>query len=806
MSSKFQIPGYKLMFSSCPRILLPFWLRLISTFLMPLVASIPFYAWASDNSKPGTPIQTSKVNPTPKAIPFSAISQFSSSATDEEIFGAHIFQEPLAPVGQTTEENNRALIEALKSYSNRNHPEDFSSITQFLETYPASPWCASLFLNLGIAYRTTGYFSRAMEAWNQAWDRSKDDPNPKVQVFADRAIAELVAIHSWLGRADSLEKLLVQIEGRNLHGSATEKVSAARQALWIMRNQPGECFKCGPYALSRIQAQKRSDSFIDPKISATQSHPNGLSLSEIQSLASKLGMDYQVARRDPRSEIIVPCVIHWKADHYSALVRKEGDRYLLQDTTFDTTYHSNLWITQGAIDAESSGYFLVPTGELPPGWRTVPKEEAGQIFGKGLVSTADLTQTKVTSVTAQACPINPTGLGSGSSPMAQYVFHALLASLSIFDTPVGHTPPRGPAVQFTVTYNQREATQPSNLDFSNFGRKWNYEWLSFVEDDPSNPSADVNVVLRGGGAEKYTGFSTTNFVSNPQRDSRTILTQTSPISYERTFSNGAKEVFGFAVGVAPNRKVFLTQLVDPAGNTVSLTYDLTTGRLSQITDSIGQITTLFYEHSNPFLITKVTDPFNRSALFSYNTSEQLQEITDVINLKSSFVYGNNDFVNSMTTPYGTTTFEMTESLTPSPFFRTLQATDPQGDKERVDFGIASVPPDPIPGTPAGMITLDGHNYEDRNSSYWDKKAMAEGGGSGVQTKAKIFHWLRDDVQGPLSASGIPYFIKPPLENRLWFNYPGQTSLPATFFSLARLCRFVLEENIFGADKMDYPPV
>ena len=61
----------------------------------------------------------------------------------------------------------------------------------------------------------------------------------------------------------------------------------------------------------------------------------------------------------------------------------------------------------------------------------------------------------------------------------------------------------------------------------------------------------------------------------------------------------------------------LTQVVDPAGNAVTLTYN--GDRLVALTDAIGQVTTISYEHpANPELITKVTDPFGRFALFEYD--------------------------------------------------------------------------------------------------------------------------------------------------------------------------------------------
>ena len=71
---------------------------------------------------------------------------------------------------------------------------------------------------------------------------------------------------------------------------------------------------------------------------------------------------------------------------------------------------------------------------------------------------------------------------------------------------------------------------------------------------------------------------------------------------------------------ATSRRVFLTQVVDPHGNAVTLTYDAGL-RLVAITDSVGQETTI--THGSPadaYKITKITDPFGRSALFEYDAS------------------------------------------------------------------------------------------------------------------------------------------------------------------------------------------
>jgi len=96
---------------------------------------------------------------------------------------------------------------------------------------------------------------------------------------------------------------------------------------------------------------------------------------------------------------------------------------------------------------------------------------------------------------------------SGSHAMARYSAHSMLASLNIEDTPIAYSPPLGPAMDFTVTYNQRDTQQPFGFGYSNLGQKWTFNWLSYVTDNPNNSSANAFVYPPGGGAENYSGFN-----------------------------------------------------------------------------------------------------------------------------------------------------------------------------------------------------------------------------------------------------------------------------------------------------------
>src|SRR5205823_61386 len=80
--------------------------------------------------------------------------------------------------------------------------------------------------------------------------------------------------------------------------------------------------------------------------------------------------------------------------------------------------------------------------------------------------------------------------------------------------------------------------------------------------------------------------------------------------------------------------------------------------------------------------------------------------------------------------------------------------------------------------PQGMATWNRY-LQSRNTYHWDKKAYAEGFATNDYTKARIYHFAHDYVVD--AASGILESFKAPLENRVWYNYPGQalSTVPGT---------------------------
>jgi len=689
----------------------------------------------------------------------------SLSPSPDELFLARVFEEPLVPVGgEPTQTENSALAEALSGYAKRCRPDGVSCLIRFLEAHPRSPWNAALLTNLGLEYYHTGYYSKAMESWSQAWEISRSTVTPKERAIAERSLGELAYMYARLGRVTELSALLESVADRVCSGPATERIAGAREGLWNMRNRSEISFRCGPLALYRIMLRVDPDNPGTDLIHAAESTQQGFSLLQAERLAQKVGLDFQMAHRRPGSEFIVPSVVHLKLDHFAAVVEREGDRYLLQDPTFG----NDTWATRNALEEEASGYCLVPSGELPSGWHAVAAAEGGTVWGKGNVGGPD---------PGPHGPCDPASGGSDQCPqpdpacqgMARSRVHLLLVSLNINDDPVGYTPPAGPAVRFMVRYNQRDAFQPSTFAYSNLGPKWTFDWLSYITDSPSAPSADVKYYIMGGGTRTFTRFDQSTKTFAFQQYDQTKLTRTSPETYEMLSRDGSRKIFAQPDGsTGTTRKVFLTKLIDPAGNAVSLSYDNTL-RITQITDAIGQVTTISYEHpTDTFKITKVSDPFGRSAAFDYDSSGRLVKITDVIGITSEFTYDPGDFITNLTTPYGVTSFTKTENGTT----RALETLYPDGERDRVEFNQSTGIPDSDPpqSLPAG-VTYRNQFLSFRNTFYWDKQAFAFGHGD--YTKARLYHWLH--TADHTLAAGILESTKEPLEGRVWYDYSGQTN-------------------------------
>src|SRR5579859_5018086 len=117
------------------------------------------------------------------------------------------FEEPLLATGPTSPEEDAALLGAIEAHERRASVDDFAALNAFLSDYPRSAWRIALLTNLGLSYYHYGYFSKAIDAWEQAWRAGAGIEEPHAKALVDRALGELMRMHARLGHHKRLAAL-----------------------------------------------------------------------------------------------------------------------------------------------------------------------------------------------------------------------------------------------------------------------------------------------------------------------------------------------------------------------------------------------------------------------------------------------------------------------------------------------------------------------------------------------------------------------------------------------------------------------
>ena len=702
-------------------------------------------------SAPPPPAMPPRVNKGPRKVTiFKPKLKFSQNPTDIDIESARVFVGPLVAMeGKHVPGENSALAKALFAFKAKKSSENTSDLKQFIKSYPNSRWRPSLELNLGLLANDTGYISQALMYFKSAYEGSKAAKTPQQDGVAEAALSNLVLLESRLGLKEELEANLAIADKRPEHGASSERVQEAHQGLWCMVRHPDCAYKCGPFAINSLLNRGKKVDTHSPLVEKMHSTVKGTNLAQVKQWADQAGLKYQLAKRVPGARIIVPSIMHWKVGHFAAIVASKNGKYQVKDPTFGVG--GNLWITASAIDAETDGYFLIPTGVMLMGWKALSAAEATSVWGKGATSGPDPGKTPSN---PKQCP----GVDCGCGGMARASLFSLQASLNIQDTPLGYKPPIGPSIDFLVNYNYNENATPGS--FTNLGENWSFNWCSHVY---VSPSQNATVYVRGGGTETY-NYTLPDNVSNPyppNLTSQAVLTVVGDAVYQRQLPDGSIEVFSQPDGTG---NFFMTQVVDPQGNYASITYD-TNFRVTTITDAIGQASTVSYVsntlgNSGFYIVSKITDPFSRYCTFTYDsTNSFLLSITDVINLTSQFIYDtSSSFITALTTPYGTTGFYKynTNSYAGTNYGTGLRVSFPDGTSSIIENWIDEV----------------------SQTYFWDREATAlypSDAANGVHTHCKTTQWLLEGSSSPFTEAPVPDYVVPPLENKITYGYEGETT-------------------------------
>jgi len=696
----------------------------------------------------------------------------------DEIYRSRVVTEPLLPFGATSFSEDDALLAAVRRYDGDGHQDDLNPLKEFLVKYPQSNWRVAILVNEGLASYREGYFERAIDSFSEAWRLGKLVNEPRQKALVDRAVAELIEMHARLGHADVLADLLKEVEHRPIEGRAAGIIEGAKEGLFEMQHNPGIAYLCGPMAVKNILLTLQPGSVKTGLLDAYRSGPHGVDFATVERLAGKVGLQYRKARiANPGTQLPLPAIVHWRVNHYAAVVAFVEGRYEVKDPTFG---QESLWITPQALVAESDGYYLIPKRAQGLELAQVSAAEAKAVFGMGFTASSDNGAT-TTSDENTCC--NGQGAGKGM-PVADA--KALLASLNLTDTPLSYSPPKGPEMNVTVIYNHLDVTQPANFTYSSVGRQWGMNWIAFIVDNPTNASASVSRVFGGGGYVVDGGCSAWDCQFIREALTGDILSRVKQLDgtviYTLTDRVGGQQVYAQSDGATSgSRRVFLTKLIDPQGNAVTVNYD-SQMRLSSVVDALGRPVTFSYgDSAYPYNITEADDSFGRSVSFTYDNSGRLIAIKDAIGLNSTFSYNDPShatFVSSMTTPYGTSNYSYQSGTSAGGDYRLLTLTDPNGYTQKVEYYIGGpqtgVPfSDPPAQVPIGTTPALANQYlYYRNTFYWNAQAYQQDPNNyGI---AKTYHFLHN-INNTNQTSRSVESIKLPLQNRVTYTYPGMSS-------------------------------
>ena len=366
-------------------------------------------------------------------------------------------------------------------------------------------------------------------------------------------------------------------------------------------------------------------------------------------------------------------------------------------------------------------------------------------------------------------------------------------SLWLYDEPLGYQPAVGPRISFKLAFKQRETTNGFNPNIFSVGKKWNFSWLSYVTQDQNGSNV---VHFPYGGDEAFSG--TTNYLTN------TRLTGNTSSGFTLSYPDGSQDIYGFVVSNSTGafEEAFLTAHWNPQSQETMFNYaGYTPGsspviRLQSVVDGDGHTNRIVYVSSKAFstnLISQVIDPFGRTNLLAYNANGDLTNSIDVAGNSSSLGYDSNDWVTNLTTPYGTTSFAITDGTNSTiPNGRSILVTQPDGGRQLYlykDYATGATGSySTIPDTTPFSNTFDNSHLDNCDSYYWGPRQYEALLTTNISSftvadflKARMKHWL---LQSADNAVGETLALErdPSMDSagaiegqKTWYDYTGKTN-------------------------------
>lgn len=592
------------------------------------------------------------------------------------------------------------------------------SLIEFMAEHPENGWTPSVRLSFAKGYCGRGLTTKGLEALRNGWRDYNGGQSRAGREIADQFLGTLSQVLATLGRVEELEGLFAAADGREfVSGGAARMWRDSHEGYFTMKHYPQVAFRCGTFALSGVfQVLKKTESFRDEP-----SPTNGFALGALAELARKQGVAMRAVKRMKGKEIPSPSVIHWKQEHYAAIVGRE--RGLVK--VVDATSGGKRWMSEEEVNQEASGYFLVGEDFLSPEFATLSEEAAVRVRGKGQPNNIKDEEDQGCNRTPGGVGAPETGLvGEGSSEAECVPCEGLARSwvtepyinLFVADQPMSYQTSKGSFWKFRLTYKQRDYDLDNTIIYtSNFpdslshaprrhlgmtNAAWNHNWMShirYLDSAGQNTFEHFNAIVffPGGGAQRFSeselnsrqGPASLRLESLgailPIAPTDGVLevcnTENSTNGFRLIYPDGSQDIYGVAlvtsvfggVSAPAHAEAYLTQRIDAQGRKTKICYEKATApggapvfyRIKNIVDFDGKTSTFSYDPNFIDMVTQVSDPYGRHCDMEYDSSGRLHEIHDAAGLTSqiNYVSGTSGHIDSLVTPYGTTRFAYYEA-------------------------------------------------------------------------------------------------------------------------------------------------
>ncbi len=320
---------------------------------------------------------------------------------------------------------------------------------RYVADNPGSPYELKVRNALASGYRKAGRITPALRHWSAVWRQLGAASDPDSYGEANHALAGQLELLTMLGRVEALPGLLKAADGRQVSDAEDrQRIRAAREGYFMMLREPALNYRCGTLALAEIaRMQGKPDSAVNALIEEPSPKP-GISLLRLLQLSRLYDLGLVAVKRTDDAPLPVPCVVHWSQNHYGALLE-----YNANLDCYRTVFGEPNWMSSPDVNAEASGYFLIPAAERPSSWPLVSDAECAQVQGRSFIYTINDSKDK-------GCNVNPTDPKAKCpqcSGMPVWWVTEPYINLFLADEPVSYTTSRGENFAFRITVKQRDS-------------------------------------------------------------------------------------------------------------------------------------------------------------------------------------------------------------------------------------------------------------------------------------------------------------------------------------------------------------